>query len=218
MLMNILIVDDHPLFRHALIQAIRHGLPQAHIQETAAVDELYDCLENGSEPDLVLLDLNLPGASGFSALVYVRAQYPSIPIVIVSAHEDSSIIQRAIAHGAMGYIPKSAHPNHINEAICKVLEGEIWLPANLPLHMNFNIKEASETALAERIQSLTPQQFRVLMMVAEGLLNKQIAYELEVSEATIKAHVTAIFRKLNVQNRTQAVLAIRALHIEEKQI
>ncbi|MEG0482286.1 MAG: response regulator transcription factor [Acinetobacter sp.] len=217
--MNILIVDDHPLFRHALIQAVRYSLPQAQISETAAVNEFYERLENGPEPDLVLLDLNLPGASGFSALVHVRAQYPALPIIVVSAHEDASIIQRAIAHGAMGYIPKSAHPSHIGEAIRQVLEGDIWLPPNLPAaNMNFDPRAADETALAERIQSLTPQQFRVLMMVAEGLLNKQIAYELEVSEATIKAHVTAIFRKLGVQNRTQAVLAINALNIEEKKV
>ena len=217
--MNILIVDDHPLFRHALIQAVRYSLPQAQISETAAVNEFYERLENGPEPDLVLLDLNLPGASGFSALVHVRAQYPALPIIVVSAHEDASIIQRAIAHGAMGYIPKSAHPSHIGEAIRQVLDGDIWLPPNLPAaNMNFDPRAADETALAERIQSLTPQQFRVLMMVAEGLLNKQIAYELDVSEATIKAHVTAIFRKLGVQNRTQAVLAINALYIEERKV
>ncbi|BAP39150.1 response regulator [Acinetobacter guillouiae] len=217
--MNILIVDDHPLFRHALIQAVRYSLPQAQISETAAVNEFYERLENGPEPDLVLLDLNLPGASGFSALVHVRAQYPALPIIVVSAHEDASIIQRAIAHGAMGYIPKSAHPSHIGEAIRQVLDGDIWLPPNLPAaNMNFDPRAADETALAERIQSLTPQQFRVLMMVAEGLLNKQIAYELDVSEATIKAHVTAIFRKLGVQNRTQAVLAINALNIEERKV
>jgi len=201
--MNILIVDDHPLFRHALIQAVRYSLPQAQIHETAAVNEFYERLEKGPEPDLVLLDLNLPGASGFSALVHVRAQYPSLPIIVVCA---------------MGYIPKSAHPSHIGEAIREVLDGEIWLPPNLPANMNFDPRAADETALAERIQSLTPQQFRVLMMVAEGLLNKQIAYELDVSEATIKAHVTAIFRKLGVQNRTQAVLAINALNIEEKRM
>ncbi len=216
--MNILIVDDHPLFRHALIQAVRYSLPQAQIGETAAVNEFYERLEKGPEPDLVLLDLNLPGASGFSALVHVRAQYPSLPSIVVSAHEEVSIIQRSIAHGAMGYIPKSAHPSHIGEAIRHVLEGDIWLPPNLPTNLNFDPRAADETALAERIQSLTPQQFRVLMMVAEGLLNKQIAYELDVSEATIKAHVTAIFRKLGVQNRTQAVLAIGALNIEEKRV
>ena len=216
--MNILIVDDHPLFRHALIQVVRYGLPQAQIQETADVDEFYARLEQGTAPDLVLFDLNLPGASGFSALVYLRAQYPALPIIVVSAHEELSIMQRAIAHGAMGYIPKSSHPNAIGEAIQQVLAGELWLPPHLPSHAGFDSRAADETALVERLQSLTPQQFRVLMMIAEGLLNKQIAYELEVSEATIKAHVTAIFRKLAVQNRTQAVLAIGALKIEQKKL
>ncbi|MBP6191286.1 MAG: response regulator transcription factor [Acinetobacter sp.] len=216
--MNILIVDDHPLFRHALIQVVRYGLPQAQIQETADVDEFYARLEQGAAPDLVLFDLNLPGASGFSALVYLRAQYPALPIIVVSAHEELSIMQRAIAHGAMGYIPKSSHPNAIGEAIQQVLAGELWLPPHLPSHAGFDSRATDETALVERLQSLTPQQFRVLMMIAEGLLNKQIAYELEVSEATIKAHVTAIFRKLAVQNRTQAVLAIGALNIEQKKL
>ena len=216
--MNILIVDDHPLFRHALIQVVRYGLPQAQIQVTADVDEFYARLEQGAAPDLVLFDLNLPGASGFSALVYLRAQYPALPIIVVSAHEELSIMQRAIAHGAMGYIPKSSHPNAIGEAIQQVLAGELWLPPHLPSHAGFDSRATDETALVERLQSLTPQQFRVLMMIAEGLLNKQIAYELEVSEATIKAHVTAIFRKLAVQNRTQAVLAIGALNIEQKKL
>ena len=216
--MNILIVDDHPLFRHALIQVVRYGLPQAQIQVTADVDEFYARLEQGTAPDLVLFDLNLPGASGFSALVYLRAQYPALPIIVVSAHEELSIMQRAIAHGAMGYIPKSSHPNAIGEAIQQVLAGELWLPPHLPSHAGFDSRATDETALVERLQSLTPQQFRVLMMIAEGLLNKQIAYELEVSEATIKAHVTAIFRKLAVQNRTQAVLAIGALKIEQKKL
>ena len=216
--MNILIVDDHPLFRHALIQVVRYGLPQAQIQVTADVDEFYARLEQGTAPDLVLFDLNLPGASGFSALVYLRAQYPALPIIVVSAHEELSIMQRAIAHGAMGYIPKSSHPNAIGEAIQQVLAGELWLPPHLPSHAGFDSRATDETALVARLQSLTPQQFRVLMMIAEGLLNKQIAYELEVSEATIKAHVTAIFRKLAVQNRTQAVLAIGALNIEQKKL
>ena len=211
--MNILIVDDHPLFRHALIQAVRYTLPQANIAETATVAEFYAFLENGTEPDIVLLDLHLPGASGFSALVHVRAQYPAIPIVVVSAHEEASVIQRALAHGAVAYIPKSAPPAHIGEALHAVLAGDSWAPPHLPLSLN-DPRARDEADFAERIKTLTPQQFRVLMMVAEGLLNKQIAYTLDVSEATIKAHVTAIFRKLGVQNRTQAVLAIGALNIE----
>lgn len=211
--MNILIVDDHPLFRHALIQAVRYTLPHANIAETATVAEFYAFLEHGPEPDIVLLDLHLPGASGFSALVHVRAQYPAIPIVVVSAHEEASVIQRSLAHGAVAYIPKSAPPAHIGEALHAVLAGDSWAPPNLPLSLN-DPRARDEADFAERIKTLTPQQFRVLMMVAEGLLNKQIAYTLDVSEATIKAHVTAIFRKLGVQNRTQAVLAIGTLNIE----
>lgn len=215
--MNILIVDDHPLFRHALIQAVRHSLPQANISETASVNEFYARLENGPEPDIVMLDLHLPGASGFSALVHVRAQYPSIPIIVVSAHEELSVIQRALAHGAVAYIPKSAPPHHIGEALRAVQDGDSWVPPNLPMSAH-DPRARDEADFAERIKTLTPQQFRVLMMVAEGLLNKQIAYTLEVSEATIKAHVTAIFRKLGVQNRTQAVLAISTLNIDEPRL
>ncbi|MFB2539341.1 MULTISPECIES: response regulator [unclassified Acinetobacter] len=214
--MQILIVDDHPLFRHALIQAVRHYISDAHITEIASVADLYQHLEVQPLPDLVLLDLHLPGASGFSALVHIRSHYPALPIIIVSAHEESRVMQRAIAHGAMGYIAKSAPPASIGEAIQQVLQGEIWLSHDLD--SEDDPRAVAEADLAERIQSLTPQQFRVLMMVADGLLNKQIAYELDVSEATIKAHATAIFRKLGVQNRTQAVLAISALNIEQNKV
>ena len=217
--MNILIVDDHPLFRHALMQAVKSYLPNATLTEMASVTELYHYLEHDAEPDLVLLDLHLPGASGFSALVHIRAQYPALAVMVVSAHQEHSVIMRAMAHGAMGYIPKSAPPAHIGEAIRAVLAGDLWLPPQYQtiLHQPLQ-RHLDENAMSERLQSLTPQQFRVLMMLAEGLLNKQIAYELEVSEATIKAHATAIFRKLGVQNRTQAVLAISAFNIESDKI
>ncbi len=217
MQMNILIVDDHPLFRSALTQAVQQALPEARLTETASVAGLHEILDQQPEPDLVLLDLNLPDASGFSALVHLRAAYPALPVIVVSAHEESSIMQRALAHGALAYIPKSAPPQHINDAIQAVLAGETWLPdQSLNQHTlgNNDPRAAHEADLASRLQSLTPQQFRVLMMLAEGLLNKQIAYTLNVSEATIKAHVTAIFRKMDVQNRTQAVLALGALNLE----
>ncbi len=215
--MNILIVDDHPLFRHALIHAVQYHLPDALISEAASVAELYTVLERGPEQDLLLLDLHLPGALGFSALVHVRSQYPALPIIVVSAHEEVSVMQRALAHGAMAYIPKSASPAQIGHALSAVLEGNPWLPPNVPV-MQQDPRAHDEMDLAERLQSLTPQQFRVLLMMAEGLLNKQIAYMLDVSEATIKAHVTAIFRKLDVQNRTQAVLAISSLNLDEPRV
>lgn len=212
--MNILIVDDHPLFRHALIQAVRYQFPQVQIIEISTANDLYTHLENQPEPDLILLDLTLPGASGFSALVHLRAYYPFLPVIIVSAYEEVNIIQRAMSHGAMGYIPKSTHPNQIGEAIRHVLDGDIWLPEQMQGHDVMN-QAQEEIASAEKIQSLTQQQFRVLMMLAEGMLNKQIGYTLGISEATIKAHVTAIFKKLGVQNRTQAVLMVQALNIND---
>ena len=217
MQMNILIVDDHPLFRSALTQTVKQALPEATITETGSVAGLHEILERLPEPDLVLLDLNLPDATGFSALVHLRAAYPALPVIVVSAHEDHAIMQRALAHGALAYIPKSAPPLQIHAAIHAVLAGEAWLPdeQNLTHH---DPRDHRETDLAERMQSLTPQQFRVLMMLAEGLLNKQIAYTLNVSEATIKAHVTAIFRKMDVQNRTQAVLALSVLNLETLQL
>lgn len=212
--MHILIVDDHPLFRHALIHSVQHALPHAKVTELSSVTELYQYLEQARFADLVLLDLQLPDASGFSALVHLRSQYPALPIIIVSAHEEHRVMQRAIAHGAMGYIAKSAPPSAIVDAIQQVLDGEIWLSHEIELETEQDPLAVQESEFAEQIQALTPQQFRVLMMLADGLLNKQIAYELDVSEATIKAHVTAIFRKLGVQNRTQAVLAINTLKIE----
>lgn len=211
--MNILIVDDHPLFRSALTQTVLQALPEAAISETISVAGLHEILEQQPEPDLVLLDLNLPDATGFSALVHLRAAYPTLPVIVVSAHEDHAIMQRALAHGALAYIPKSTPPQEIHTAIHAVLAGETWLP-NQELLNAPDPRDHREADLAERLKSLTPQQFRVLMMLSEGLLNKQIAYTLNVSEATIKAHVTAIFRKMDVQNRTQAVLALSTLNLE----
>jgi DNA-binding NarL/FixJ family response regulator len=217
MQMNILIVDDHPLFRSALTQTVKQALPEAAITETGSVAGLHEILERLPDADLVLLDLNLPDATGFSALVHLRAAFPALPVIVVSAHEDHAIMQRALAHGALAYIPKSAPPLQIHAAIHAVLAGEAWLPDEQSL-INHDPRDHRETDLAERMQSLTPQQFRVLMMLAEGLLNKQIAYTLNVSEATIKAHVTAIFRKMDVQNRTQAVLALSVLNLETPQL
>jgi DNA-binding NarL/FixJ family response regulator len=153
----------------------------------------------------------MPGVSGFAGLIYLCKRYPSVPVVIISANEDPVVIRRAIEHGAAGYIPKSSSIETITSAIASVLLGEIWTPdttvSNLPG------KNASELELAERMSQLTPQQFKVLMMMSQGLLNKQIAHELTVSEATIKAHVTAIMNKLGVNNRTQAVLAASQLSV-----
>ena len=157
--------------------------------------------------------LNMPGVSGFAGLVYLCKQYPSVPVVIISANEDSAVIRRALRHGAAGFIPKSTNIEVLMEAIDAVLMGEIWTPS--PATGQRGIEIESELEVAERMAQLTPQQFRVLMMMSQGLLNKQIAYELGVSEATIKAHVTAVMNKLGVTNRTQAVLAAGRLAVNK---
>lgn len=203
-----IIVDDHPLFRGALRQALAVPFASAEIIEAATLDELVGHLESGLDTDLVLLDLAMPGVQGFSGLLLIRAQYPAIPVVIVSATEDAETIRRAMDFGASGFVPKSQPVDRIREAVEKVLAGEIWTPPGLDLT---GAGDKEQRDLAARLSALTPQQVRVLMMLGEGLLNKQIAYKLNVSEATIKAHVSAILQKLGVDSRTQAVIAIGKL-------
>jgi DNA-binding NarL/FixJ family response regulator len=204
---KIIIVDDHPLFRGALKQALTSSF-DAEIIEAGSLDELTQTLTSTPEVDLVLLDLNMPGVQGLSGLLFLRAQHPEIPVVIVSANEDPLIIRRSIDFGASGFVPKSQPVDQIRTAVKKVLDGEIWVPADINLAQRTD-KESAD--LAARLSTLTPQQVRVLMMLGEGLLNKQIAFKLGVSEATIKAHVSAILQKLGVDSRTQAVIAINKI-------
>ncbi|MBU1210137.1 MAG: response regulator transcription factor [Alphaproteobacteria bacterium] len=201
---RITIVDDHPLFRGALNQALSASMDAA-FQEAGSLDELNEQLGVSKDVDLVLLDLNMPGVQGLSGLMFLRAQYPEIPVVVCSANEDPGTIRRCIEFGASGYIPKSQPIEQIREAVAKVLGGEVWTPPDVNLSGELD-EETSD--MLGRLSSLTPQQVRVLMMLGEGLLNKQIAYKLSVSEATIKAHVSAILQKLGVDSRTQAVIAI----------
>jgi DNA-binding NarL/FixJ family response regulator len=208
---RILVADDHPLFRAAIKQIMTMQLDDVVIDETDSVSGLQSKLELNQDADLILLDLHMPGAQGFSALVFLRTHYPDIPVVVISAQEDPVVIARAMQFGAAGFIPKSAEPKTIKTAIETVLEGDLWSPEPVT---NINERSQYEQEMAEKLASLTPSQFKVLVMMNEGLLNKQIAYELEVSEATIKAHATAIFQKLGVRNRTQAVIALHELDIE----
>jgi DNA-binding NarL/FixJ family response regulator len=203
---RIIIADDHPLFRAAL----RQTLSSAKVEEAGDLAALSAALEADRDCDLVLLDLNMPGAHGFSGLLLLRAQYPEVPVMIVSAVEDQKVIRRTFELGAAGYLPKSAGPAEIRGAVDTVLRGEVAVPAGLDLH-----ETDEQSAFARRLSTLTPQQIRVLMMLSDGLMNKQIAYELSISEATVKAHVSSILQKLDVDSRTQAVIA--AAKIEQGQ-
>jgi DNA-binding NarL/FixJ family response regulator len=201
---RLVIADDHPLFRDALRQAVESVVASARIDEAGSFEELTALLDQDSDVDLVLLDLTMPGISGFSGLIYLRAQFPAIPVVIVSASDDGGTIRQSLDFGASGFIPKRFGVDTLRDAITKVLGGEVWVPADTDLS---SATDPELVRLRDRLVTLTPQQVRVLMMLSEGLLNKQIAYELGVSEATIKAHVSAILQKLGVESRTQAVIA-----------
>jgi DNA-binding NarL/FixJ family response regulator len=200
---KIVIADDHPLVRGALREAVAGAVPGADISECGDLEQLGAMLGKSGGADLVLLDLSMPGVRGFSGLMYLRAQHPDTPVVVVSGNEDRSVMRRCIDFGASGYIPKTTDIEVMREAIRAVLEGRTWTPPDVDLAAPAD-KETAD--LVRRLASLTPQQVRVLMMLSEGLLNKQIAYELSVSEATVKAHVSAILQKLGVDSRTQAVI------------
>lgn len=202
---RIAIVDDHPLFRDALNQSLQSAFASLETLEAGSMDELTELLSQDQNIDLVLLDLSMPGVQAFSGLLYLRAQYPQIPVAIVSAIDEPSTIRRALDFGASGFVPKSQPVERIRKAVEAVLAGEIWTPPDVDIE---NAGKSEDEELITRLGKLTPQQVRVLMMLGEGLLNKQIAFELAVSEATIKAHVSAILQKLGVDSRTQAVIAI----------
>ena len=197
------IVDDHPLFRGALRQVLEGLYPSVAIDEAGSLDEVTELLGRVEEVDLVLLDLAMPGVRGFSGLMFLRAQFPTVPIIVVSATEDAGAIRRSIEFGASGFIPKSLGIEAIRAAVAAVIGGGVWTPPGVETGPSAE----GSAAVVRRLSSLTPQQVRVLMMLSEGLLNKQIAYELNVSEATVKAHVSAILQKLGVDSRTQAVIA-----------
>jgi DNA-binding NarL/FixJ family response regulator len=201
---RLVIADDHPLFRGALREAVSGVFDRDGIAEAGTFDEVSALLDKGGEFDLILLDLSMPGVRGFSGLMYLRAQYPSVPVVVVSANDDPSVIRRCMDFGASGFIPKTLGTETMRQAVVAVLRGGVWTPPDVDLAAGADKESA---ALLARLATLTPQQVRVLMMLSEGLLNKQIAYELSVSEATVKAHVSAILQKLGVESRTQAVIA-----------
>ena len=200
----LLIADDHPLFRGALRQAVIGLFEQVDVAEAGSFEDVSEILDGSRDVDLILLDLSMPGVRGFSGLMYLRAQYPSLPIVVVSANDDPAVIRRCMEFGASGFIPKTLGIEVLRQAVGRVLQGEVWTPPDVDLARD---SDAETAATIARLSTLTPQQVRVLMMLSSGLLNKQIAYELGVSEATVKAHVSAILQKLGVESRTQAVIA-----------
>lgn len=212
-----LIVDDHPLYRAALRGALATVCPESEYSEADSVAGLFTELESHPYADLLLLDLNLPGACGFSALAHIRGLRPELPVIIVSAMDEARVVRKALAFGAQGFISKSADAVTIAKSVEAALRGEVVIPAGLTLQPE---AEADSAALdvAQRMALLTPQQFRVFGMLCSGRLNKQIAYDLQITEATVKAHMTAILRKFGAANRTQAVLLAGRLVLDPSEL
>lgn len=203
--MQFIIADDHPLFRGALRQVLSNLPEDAEILEVGDFDAAKKLVVERDDIDLLLLDLTMPGGTGLAGLVTLKALQPALPIIIVSATDDTATIKHAVELGASGFISKSASMETIGEAVHAVIAGDIWTPSDIDLDQ---AHDPEIEALINKIRTLTPQQTRVLTMLAEGLLNKQIAYELNVSEATVKAHVSAVLQKLGVDSRTQAVILL----------
>ena len=212
---SLLIADDHPLFRAALRQAARDALGEVDLCEAGSLDAVLAQLDAHPAIDLVLLDLHMPGNHGLAGLAAIRAQFPAVAVVVVSANDDPRVVRRALDHGAAGYLPKSSGLDELRDAIRSVLACEQWLPASLRAAVARAQSSDQDTELAARLASLSPQQFRVLSLVAQGLLNKQIADRLEVQERTVKAHLSAIFERLGVRNRTQAGVVLRELELSD---
>ena len=212
----ILIADDHPLFRSALQQVIGQLYPSAELHEAANVAQLQQQVDQlHRDFDLLLLDLHMPGALGYSALSWFTGQHPKTPVIMISANSHPDTVRRALDHGAAGFLSKSAEVTVMADCVEQVMAGKQGLHPGLDATGEGATLQSLD--VADALASLTPQQFRVVSMLSEGLLNKQIAYELDVKEATIKAHMTEIFRKLGVHSRTQAVLALGSLAVEPPQ-
>lgn len=209
--LTILIADDHPLFRAALMQALLDLVPGANLVEAGSLEAVHLWLEQHPDTDLVLLDLHMPGSHGLAGLTSVRCRHPAVAVAMISANDDPDVIARAMDCGAQAFIPKSASPGEIGAALAAVFACQTWVPAGAQARIGHS--SGSDRDLSRRLASLTPQQFRVLELVAQGKLNKQIADVLGIQERTVKAHLQAIFEKLGARNRTQAGVLLRQLEL-----
>ena len=204
---KVLIADDHPLVRDGLRTVLAVALDRCELFEASELDEVVRIINREGDFDLVLLDLNMPGNNGFAGLASLRSRYPSLPVVMVSAACDRQLVADALRHGAAGFVPKSLARGQIAEALRQVLNGDVYVPADLE-EAPVAVASGEDQEILRRIDTLTPQQRRVLELVVAGRLNKVIAFELDVTDTTVKAHVSAILQKLGVESRTQAVIAV----------
>ena len=213
--LHLLIVDDHPLFREALASAIALAFPKARLDEAEGIRSACELLGRTPAIDLTLLDLSMQGVTGFDGLIAIRTRFPRVPILIVSGLEDPRIMREAVQRGAAGFVPKAVDKATLTRAISEVLNGSLYMPPELTNAPEEVSARPKKTPLAERVAQLTPQQIRVLTMIRQGKLNKQIAHELQVGDSTVKAHVSEILRKLEVISRTQIVIETAYLEFDQ---
>ncbi|MCE8051786.1 response regulator [Billgrantia desiderata] len=205
---RILIADDHPLFREAIARVVGDGFPGSELLETADLDATLAVTADEEDLDLILLDLNMPGMSGLTGLLQLRNEAPTIPVAIISAEEDKNVMLQAVSCGAVGFLTKSSPKEQLIKAIAQILEGNIYLPSEIMRASAARAHEPNERSIsAEQLETLTRKQIQVLERMTRGESNKMIAYNLNIAETTVKAHVSAILRKLGVSNRVQAILS-----------
>ena len=210
---RILVVDDHPLFRLALVQAVGNLEVETEIIEADGLDSAREVLGRRADVDLILLDLHMPGSHGLMGLVSLRSEFPAVAVIMISANDDPLVMRRALTYGAAGFIPKRSSIGEIQSMLRAVIACEDLPPS--ALHDRHGSEAAHDRELAKRLATLSPQQLRVLGLVADGLLNKQIADRLDIQERTVKAHMSAVFERLDVRNRTQASILLRSLEIAD---
>ncbi|MDP5030124.1 MAG: response regulator transcription factor [Paraglaciecola sp.] len=214
-MITLLVADDHPLYRDALRGALSKNIDELNLLEASNLDETVNCLTT-TEVDLLLFDLHMPGSSDLFGLIHIRKLFPDLPVAVISGLEDINIVAKVMQAGALGFVPKTSSAEQLAQAVRTMLAGDLWLPDSMPS----GVTEMNEafSQLAQQVSSLTPAQYKVLCLLRDGLLNKQIGYELEIAEATVKAHITAVFKKLNINNRTQAVLIASQLQLNSSSL
>lgn len=208
---SILVADDHPLYREALIGALAVHFDDTKFLEAESLPTLMEVLEQNQQISLLLLDLSMPGGECFNGLITVKEKYPKLPVAVVSASDSVDIVAQVMSLGAQGFIPKSTPTLEMAKAIKQISQGHQWVPQSMAEGLEQADKQLVE--IIYRFRELTPKQIRVLGYLRNGLMNKQIAHEMNVTEATIKAHISAILRKLEIRTRTQAVLLMNKLQI-----
>ncbi|MBE3636982.1 response regulator [Mangrovicoccus algicola] len=214
---SVLVIDDHPLYAYALTTALQHVFEDCRVRTAVTLKEGLAAIAAGAGPDLVMLDLRLPDVSGLSGLIRLRERLPETPVLIISAQTSVEVVQSLMDLGAAGFVPKDLPLPAIEQALAEIRRGNRYLPVEFRDAMRRRPAVPSELEnISRRIAELSPQQMRIMKLICAGKANKQIAYELSLAEATVKAHVTALLRRLGVQNRTQAAVMMESVSLQDE--